>query len=242
LPNSRSKFSKRKLRTPHKTPESAKNRARLLLGSLNRQNCFAKVLCGLGAREPTTKTGLLNDYVYLMEELVVDDDEDENNGKKSKSKTKKWGKSKKKNKNKKKKPHTKKENDDSDSSMSKSEEDDDKKDKQQDDFEDVITDWNFLADSSLAQEDPQVLKYVKLEEKRRQHKNDLPDSIRRARKKNNNNMTIKNTTIESITTLAPPQNETLDVETESPIPLILPPKRVHKLFIISFYKSENNSK
>jgi hypothetical protein len=68
VPSPSLRISRSKLPYP---AESAKKRARLLLGSLNRQNCFAKVLCGLGARPPTTKTDLVNDYVYLMEELMV---------------------------------------------------------------------------------------------------------------------------------------------------------------------------
>lgn len=49
-----------------------RDRARFLVGSLTRQNCFSKVICGLGARQPSTKTDLLNDYVYLMNELLVE--------------------------------------------------------------------------------------------------------------------------------------------------------------------------
>lgn len=93
--------------------------------------------------------------------------------------------------------------------MSKSDEDDKKAN---DELEDKLTDWNFLADATLAQEDPQVLKYVQLEEKRRQYKDQLP-----------NDLLLKRSGREEVTNGT---NETKEGKIEKLIPFILPPKSV----------------
>ncbi|OXA46723.1 hypothetical protein Fcan01_18329 [Folsomia candida] len=54
----------------------SRREARLIIGALDRKTCFAKVLCGLGSKEPTTNTDLINDYAYLVGELVVNSEED----------------------------------------------------------------------------------------------------------------------------------------------------------------------
>lgn len=49
----------------------SRREARLIIGALDKKTCFAKVLCGLGGKEPTKNTDLINDYAYLIGELVV---------------------------------------------------------------------------------------------------------------------------------------------------------------------------
>lgn len=137
--------------------------------------------------------------------LPSDDEDSQEPGKPVKAKRKKnkrkWGKHN---------LQTKKDDSDSSQSLSKSEEKDAHKEKKDADF---LSDWGFMADMNLAAEDPQVLKYVKMEEQRRKYKNALPDEV--LWKRSGDNAAL---------------NSTWSVrETEERIPLQPPPKSVSNI-------------
>jgi hypothetical protein len=51
--------------------DDKKRDARTIIGTLSGQSCFAQMLCGLGSKEPTDNTNFINDYAYLLGDLLV---------------------------------------------------------------------------------------------------------------------------------------------------------------------------